>query len=98
VFEGYVPTATEHFSGEVRNVNLRVTRPITWNVRFSVSLYSLGSCEEQLDSKYAGVFMRGVQHLAFRAQIMGILGLVCFESIAEEQGSLNEILSILNLE
>ena len=29
---------------------------------------------------------------------MGILGLVCFESIAEEQGSLNEILSIPNLE
>ncbi len=36
--------------------------------------------------------MRGVQHLAFRAKIMGILGLVCFESIAEKQGSLNEIL------
>jgi hypothetical protein len=42
--------------------------------------------------------MRGVQHLAFRAQIMGILGPICFDSIAEEQGSLNEILSILNLE
>ena len=29
--------------------------------------------------------MRGVQHLAFRAQIMGILGPGCFESIDENK-------------
>ena len=60
MFEWYVPTATERFSREVRTANLSHDAADYIERALSASL-SLGSCEEQLDSEYAGVLCE-LQH------------------------------------
>ena len=62
VYDGYVATASERFAGEVRTLTLS-PEAADYIERALWCAISLGSCEVEMDSEYAGCFIRDAQGL-----------------------------------
>jgi hypothetical protein len=85
VCEGYVPATSEQFSGEVRTLSLSQDAA-DFIERALWCAISLGSCEMEMDSEYAGGFSRDVQGLcSIDLRLRDILGPRCFEPSSENE-------------
>lgn len=86
--EGYVSAMSERFSGEVRTLTLSPDAA-DYIERALWCAISLGSCEMEMDSEYAGDFRRDVQGLcSVDLRLRDILGPRCFESLPQNKKSL----------
>jgi hypothetical protein len=94
VYEGYVPTASERFTGEVRTLTLSLDAA-DYLERALWSAISLGSCEEQLDSEFAGGFIREVKGLcSLEFKLREILGPRCFEPLPQNKMAWEDVFGL----
>jgi hypothetical protein len=97
-YEGYVPTVSQSFSGEVRTLTLSPDAA-DYMERALSSAISLGSCEEQceeeLNSEYAGCFNRDIQILYdVDLRLRDALGPHCFEPSPQNRDAWNEVFGV----
>ncbi|MGD0953269.1 MAG: hypothetical protein ABR985_12905 [Methanotrichaceae archaeon] len=94
VYDGYVPTASERFTGDVRTIDLS---PDTADYieRALWCAISLGSCEVEMDSEYAGGFSRDLQDLcSVDLRLRDILGPRCFEPLPKNKSAWDEVFGV----
>ena len=94
VCEGYVPASQERFTGEVRTLNLSPDAA-DYIKRALWCAISLGSCEVEMDSEYAGCFIRDVQCLcSIDLKLREILGPRCFEPLPQNKRAWEEVFGV----
>ena len=94
VHDGYVPTASERFTGEVRTLTLS-PEAADYIERVLWCAISLGSCELEMDSEYAGCFSRDVQGLcSVDLRLRDILGPRCFEPLPKNKSGWDEVFGV----
>jgi hypothetical protein len=94
VCEGYAPASPEEFIGEVRTLDLS---PDTADYieRALWCAISLGSCEMEMDSEYAGGFSRDLQDLcSVDLRLTDILGPRCFEPLPQNKRAWDEVFGV----
>ena len=98
VYEGYVPTVSQSFSGEVRTLILSPDAADYMERALSCAI-SLGSCEvqceEELDSEYAGCFDQDIQILYnVDLRLRDAIGPHCFEPSPQNIEAWNEVFGV----
>ena len=92
--EAYAPPSPERFSGEVRTLDLS---PDTadYMERALWCAISLGSCEVEMESEYAGGFSRDLQGLcSIDLRIRDVLGPRCFEPLPQNRRAWDEVFGV----
>lgn len=84
-FPSYVPIDRELLSKEARTLSLSSDQA-DYLLRALWCAISLGSCAEQLDSEYAGDFIRDIMRLcSAEFKLRDVLGPRCFEPSSETE-------------
>lgn len=92
--EGYEPVETDRLSGEVRTLNLSPDAA-DYTERALWCAISLGSCEMEMDSEYAGGFSRDVQDLcSLELKLRDLLGPRCFEMLPQNKKAWDEVFGV----
>jgi hypothetical protein len=94
VCEGYVPASQERFTAEVRTLDLSPDAA-DYIERALWCAISLGSCEMEMDSEYAGVFSRDLQDLcSVDLRLREVLGPRCFEPLPKNKSAWDEVFGV----
>ena len=94
VCEGYAPGSPERFTGEVRTLNLSLDAA-DYIERALWCAISLGSCEMEIDSEYAGGFSRDVQGLcSVDLRLREVLGPRCNEPLPKNKSAWDEVFGV----
>jgi hypothetical protein len=94
ICEGFVPTSPERLIGEVRTLDLSPDAA-DYIARALWCAISLGSCEMEMDSEYAGGFSRDVQGLcSVDLRLREVLGPRCFEPLPQNKKAWEEVFGV----
>ena len=92
--EGYVPATSEQFPGEAETLTLSPDAA-DYIERALWCAISLGSCEMEMDSEYAGGFRKDVQGIcSVDLRLRDVLGPRCFEPSAVNKEAWDEVFGV----